>query len=143
MYAIQAFPQGPSHKSGRRPIPQNMDKKTLVLGATPNPDRYAYLAVTALQANGFTPVPVGVRPGQINGLDIQLGSPDLTDVHTVTLYLNPERQRPYYDYILALKPERIIFNPGTENAELARLAREQGIEVDIACTLVMLSIGAY
>lgn len=119
------------------------EKRTLVLGATPNPERYAYLAVMALQKNGFTPLPVGVRQGQINGLDIQEGQPDLADVHTVTLYINPARQEAYYDYILGLKPQRLIFNPGTENPELARLAREQGIEVEIACTLVMLSIGVY
>jgi hypothetical protein len=120
-----------------------MDKKTVVLGATPNPDRYAYLAVAQLREKGFTPIPVGVRRGEIEGIEIVQGTPELDEVHTVTLYLNPERQQDYYNYILGLKPQRIIFNPGTENTELARKAREAGIEVTVACTLVMLSIGAY
>ena len=64
-------------------------------------------------------------------------------MHTITLYLNSQRQKAYYDYILGLKPQRIIFNPGTENLELIKLAKEQGIEIEIACTLVMLSTGAY
>ena len=66
-----------------------------------------------------------------------------TDVHTVTLYLNPSHQKEYYDYILSLRPKRIIFNPGTENAELYRLANDHDIETREACTLVLLSTGQY
>lgn len=119
------------------------DKKTVVLGATTNPSRFAYLAVERLQRFGVPVVPVGIREGSINGTPIQLGQPPIEDVHTVTLYLNPLRQQPYYDYIIGLNPQRIIFNPGTENPELIRLARQAGIETDLACTLIMLSTATY
>ena len=76
-------------------------------------------------------------------MDIQKGQPQAEEIDTITLYLNPERQKEYYDYILGLQPKRIIFNPGTENFELVRLAKEQGIETEFACTLVMLSVGQY
>jgi len=119
------------------------DKKTLVLGATTNPTRYAFLATTRLQEHKIAVVPVGIRDGEINGEPILLGQPEVSDVHTVTLYLNPQRQEAYYDYILGLKPKRIIFNPGTENAKLSKVAREQGIETVVGCTLVMLSLENY
>ena len=86
---------------------------------------------------------VGLREANVFGVDIQKGQPLTEDVDTITLYLNPERQKDYYDYILGLHPKRIIFNPGTENFELVRMAKEKGIEVEIACTLVMLSVGVY
>jgi predicted CoA-binding protein len=118
-------------------------KKTLVLGATPDPSRYAFLAVSRLKKYGHQPVPVGVRAGSIEGIEILNGQPEVGGVDTVTLYLNPERQREYYDYIFSLQPKRIIFNPGTENPELIQLAAERGIETVEGCTLVMLSIGAF
>ncbi len=118
-------------------------RKTLVLGATPNPDRYAYLAVQALRRHGHEVIPVGIRPGEIGGVPILLGTPVVEGVDTVTLYVGPQRQPAYYDYLLSLAPRRIIFNPGTENADLAALAQARGIEVVEGCTLVMLSIGAY
>ena len=118
-------------------------KKTVVLGATPNPERYAYLATSRLKKAGHEVLPVGNKKGEIEGIVIENGTPQYEGVDTVTLYLNPDNQKPYYDYILSLKPKRIIFNPGTENWELVRLAKEQGIEAEIACTLVMLSIGNY
>ena len=86
---------------------------------------------------------VGLREANVFGVDIQKGQPLAEEIDTITLYLNPERQKDYYDYILGLDPKRIIFNPGTENFELVRMAKEKGIEVEIACTLVMLSVGAY
>lgn len=119
------------------------NKKTVVLGATPNPSRYAYIAMHRLTNAGIEAVPVGFREGQIAGVDILLGQPALEDVHTVTLYLNPQRQQPYYDYILSLNPARIIFNPGTENPELMRLARERGIDTETGCTLVMVAMDNY
>lgn len=119
------------------------EKKTLVLGATTRPTRYAYLATTRLQEHNIEVVPVGIREGEINGDQILLGQPEVENIHTVTLYLNPQRQEAYYDYILGLKPKRIIFNPGTENAKLSMLAREQGIETVVGCTLVMLSLKNY
>lgn len=118
-------------------------KRTVILGASASPDRYAYQAFMQLRAKGHEPLPVGVRAGKIEETDILLGMPVLADVDTVTLYVNPERQRDYYDYILGLNPKRIIFNPGTENAEFARMARERGIEVVIGCTLVMLTLNNF
>lgn len=118
-------------------------KKTVVLGATPNPERYAYLAVKKLLAYGHDVVPVGIRKGEIDGTPIQNGRPEISGVDTITLYLNPEHQRDYYDYIFSLQPQRLIFNPGTENPELMGLAREKGVETEVACTLVMLSVGDY
>jgi uncharacterized protein len=118
-------------------------KKTLVLGATPNPERYAYIATQRLLKAGHEVLPVGSKKGVIEGIVIENDTPPYEGVDTVTLYLNPDNQKPYYDYILSLHPKRIIFNPGTENWELVRLAKEQGIETEIACTLVMLSVGNY
>ena len=118
-------------------------KKTLVLGATTNPERYAYRAVQRLTQQGHEVIPIGVKIGDIGHLKILQGQPDVADLDTVTLYLGPERQKENYDYILSLQPKRIIFNPGTENPELAQLAEKQGIETIEGCTLVMLSIGTY
>ena len=118
-------------------------KKTIVLGATPNPARYAYRATSRLQEEGHEVIPIGIRKGEIEGIKIENGTPQYEGVDTITLYLNPDNQKPYYDYIFSLKPKRIIFNPGTENFELIRLAKEKGIETEIGCTLVMLSINNY
>lgn len=118
-------------------------KKTLVLGASPNPSRVSHTAIYRLQSNGHEVQALGVRPGNIDGIEIQLGRPTLEDIHTITLYLNPQRQTEYYDYILQLKPERLVFNPGTENPELMRLAKDNGIEVSIGCMLVMLATERY
>ncbi|MCR5890087.1 CoA-binding protein [Hymenobacter sp. J193] len=118
-------------------------KKTLVLGASDNPARYSYQAVHRLQRHGHEVVPVGIRKGQVAGLAIETDRPAAPDVDTVTLYVGPQNQPAWYDYILDLNPKRIIFNPGTENPELERLARQRGIETEEACTLVMLSAGQY
>lgn len=118
-------------------------KKTLVLGASTNPSRASYQAVHRLLNNGHEPVLVGIKKGEVAGIPILHGEPVLEDIDTITLYMNPVRQQPLYDYILDLAPQRIIFNPGTENAELIRLAREKGIEVEVACTLVMLASAQY
>ncbi len=120
-----------------------MSKKTLVLGASPNHDRYSWRAVVSLKKQGFEAVAVGNKAGEIEGQKIETGRPVLEDVDTVTLYLNAERQAGFYEYIFGLKPRRIIFNPGAENPELFDLARKKGIEVVDGCTLVMLSIGVY
>ncbi len=121
-----------------------MIKKTIVLGASTNETRYSNKAVKSLKRNGFEAVPVGIKKGAIAGIEILNGEPAVEDVHTVTLYLNPKRQKAYYNYIVNdLNPKRIIFNPGTENIELIKLANEKGIETEIACTLVMLSVGNY
>lgn len=113
-------------------------KKTLVIGASTNPDRYANMAVRLLRNNNYEVVALGLREGSIEDVIIQVGKPDLKNIETVTLYIAARHQAEWYDYILALLPKRIIFNPGTENDELAHLATQQGIEVIEGCTLVML-----
>lgn len=119
-------------------------KKTLILGASSNPERYAYKATVMLAKHGHEVYPVGLREGQIEDHEILTNNPLIKDVDTVTLYVGPKNQAVYYDYILnQIKPKRIIFNPGTENAELESLAKEQDIETEIACTLVLLSVGNY
>jgi len=118
-------------------------KKTLVLGASANPARYSYLALQRLAAHNHPVVAVGKRKGSVANIDIQTDPVNEEGIDTITLYLNPTNQKPYYDYILSLKPKRIIFNPGTENEELYSLARKNGIRVQEACTLVMLSTGQY
>lgn len=120
-----------------------MKKKTLVLGASENPSRYSHLAVRKLVAHGHPVVAVGRRNGKIGEVIISKDPLQEKDVDTVTLYLNPSNQVPYYDYILSLHAKRIIFNPGTENTELVEKARKQGIETEEACTLVMLSTSQY
>lgn len=117
--------------------------KTLILGATPNPSRYAYLAAHKLTKFDHEIVNVGIKTGNVAEVEILNGQPDVEDIDTVTLYVGPRHQPPYYDWLIGLNPRRIIFNPGTENPELAMLARKAGIETEVACTLVMLSSGQY
>lgn len=117
--------------------------KHVVLGASPNPSRYAYMAVMMLLEYGYDAVPVGIRAGNIEKTTIRLFPEPVSNVHTVTLYVGPERQRNMYSYILGLNPRRIVFNPGTYNEELARMAEEKGIETTEGCSLVMLRTGAY
>ncbi|SDE93032.1 CoA-binding protein [Chitinophaga filiformis] len=121
----------------------NDKKLTVVLGASPNPTRYSYLAVSRLTAHGHPVLAIGKREAQIGDTPVTKEHPVAADVDTVTLYMNPMLQREYYDYILQLHPKRIIFNPGTENEELAALADSKGIETMEACTLVLLSTGQY
>lgn len=118
-------------------------KKTLVLGASSNPSRYSYLAIKRLKAHGHEVVAIGKRAGNVDDVSIVTEQPAMEDIHTVTLYLNPANQKPYYDYIASLKPKRIIFNPGTENDELERKMLQKGANTLEACTLVMLSTGQY
>ena len=117
--------------------------KTLVIGASENPERYAYLAILRLRKNDIPVEAIGLRPGKVQDVIIQTGRPALEDIHTITLYLNPKRQKEYYEYFLSLKPKRVIFNPGTENPELEELLQNAGIETTEACTLVMLSTKQY
>jgi len=120
-----------------------MEKKTLVLGASENPDRYSNMAIRRLRAKGYPVIAIGNRIGQVLDVTIIKEQRPLDGIDTVTLYLNPKNQESYYDYILSLKPQRIIFNPGTENIALEHLAHEKGIQVQEACTLVLLSTGQY
>lgn len=119
------------------------DKKTLVLGATTNTSRYAYLAANRLVTHGHSIVNVGLKKGEVAGVPIEPPETIHKDIDTITLYVGPQNQPPLYDYILNTMPKRIIFNPGTENTELQRLANAKGIETEYACTLVLLSIGEY
>lgn len=120
-----------------------MNKKTLILGATPNEGRYANLAANRLVRSGHTIVNVGLREGFAAGVPIEKPEVIHDDIDTITLYVGPSNQEKLYDYILATNPKRIIFNPGTENSKLRRMANEKGIITDYACTLVLLSVGQY
>ncbi|MCX6315557.1 MAG: CoA-binding protein [Sphingobacteriales bacterium] len=118
-------------------------KKTLIIGASDNPARYSYLAINKLLAHGHPVVAVGRKTGEVAGIHIETGSPYVDDIDTIGLYINPEVQVAYYDYILSLHPKRIIFNPGTENPVFQELAARQGIQGLQACMLVLLSTNQY
>lgn len=120
-----------------------MNKKTLIIGASPNEDRYAFLAAERLVKHGHDIVNVGIKKGEVAGVEIEKADKIYSDINTITLYIGPSHQPEYYNYILETKPKRLIFNPGTENRELAKLAGNEGIETIQACTLVMLSTGQY
>lgn len=120
-----------------------ISKKTLVMGASSNPERYAYKAIKMLQRFGHPVVAVGKKEDEVDGLRIEKQQIPFENVNTVTLYLNPMNQKQYYDYIIGLKPKRVIFNPGTENPELYTLLRQNEIEIEVACTLVLLSTNQY
>jgi predicted CoA-binding protein len=120
-------------------------KKTVVVGATPNQSRYAYLAANMLAEYDHETVLLGIHKGDINGnniLDIRQ-KPAIEGVDTITLYIGPQRQPEWYQYLLSLKPKRIIFNPGTENDEFEKMATQQGVEATEACTLVLLRSRQY
>lgn len=121
----------------------NVHKKTLVLGASTNPARYSFMAINKLRRYGHDVVAIGLRPGRVSDVDFHIDHPEIDNLDTITLYLNANNQKPYHDYILQQNPKRIIFNPGAENHELKKLAKEKGIRTQDACTLVMLSTGQY
>ncbi|HRG78595.1 MAG TPA: CoA-binding protein [Cyclobacteriaceae bacterium] len=122
-----------------------MSKKTVIIGATTNPSRYAYIAAGMLTEYKHEIVPLGIKKGAVYGRQILPinGRPEVKDVDTVTLYIGPQHQPEHYEYILSLKPKRIIFNPGTENEEFVKLIEEAGSEALEACTLVLLRSGQY
>ncbi len=120
-----------------------MSKRTVVIGASSNPERYSYKATLSLKKHGHDVFPVGMHAGVIDGETILLNQPQIIDVDTVTLYIGLKNQATWSDYIFSLKPKRLIFNPGTENVELEKQAAEKGIDCLEACTLVLLSIGNY
>lgn len=120
-----------------------MNKNTLVLGASLKPNRYSNYAIQRLVVNDIKVVAFGLKAGEVSGIEIDTKLLPYKDVHTVTLYLNPNLQKDYYDYILSLKPERVIFNPGTENPELYNILGEHNIDFEAACTLVLLSTNQY
>ena len=122
-----------------------MNKKTLIVGATTNPNRYAYLAAERLARHQQDFIPIGIKKGEVLGQSIVdlKDKPALENIHTVTMYLGAKNQKEWEDYILSLHPKRIIFNPGAENPSLENKASEMGIEALQACTLVMLGSGQY
>ncbi len=120
-------------------------KKTLIVGATTNPERYAYLAAQRLTEHGHPIVPLGIKKGEVAGqpiLDLR-EKPKIEGIDTITMYIGPRHQAEWMDYLISLKPKRIIFNPGTENVEFEKKAREAGIKSEEACTLVLLSTGQF
>lgn len=120
-----------------------MKNVTLVLGASLKERRYSNIAIKRLRKNGLQVVAVGLRKGTIDDVTIDTEKEDYKNVDTVTLYLNPKRQEEYYNYIISLKPRRVIFNPGTENFEFIKLLKENNIDDEVACTLVLLSTNQY
>ncbi len=122
-------------------MPQS--KKTLVIGATPKPERYAYIATEMLHDFGHEVVPYGIKKGTIGDYTILNEWPSSQEFDTITLYINPTLQEGFYDQILALKPKRIIFNPGTENSALEEMAKAKNIKTLDACTLVLLRTNQY
>ena len=120
-----------------------MKKKTLVIGASLKTDRYSNIAINRLKTYDHEVVAIGLREGEVAGVSITKEKEPFTDIDTVTLYLNPKRQGEYYDYIVSLKPKRVIFNPGTENPEFYSILKENNIESEVACTLVLLGTNQY
>lgn len=120
-----------------------MAKKTLVIGGSIKPERYSNKAIKKLIQFNHQVVSIGMKPAVVEGVEIDMGYPQYKDIHTVTLYVGPRNQPQYYDYIFGLNPQRIIFNPGTENPELEDLAGKKGVETIEHCTLIMLSEGSF
>ena len=120
-----------------------IDKKTLVIGASKNPVRYSYLAIQSLRKHGNDVVALAKRMGKVADVSIQTEFPNKEEIHTVTLYVGPQRQPEYYEQILELNPKRVIFNPGAENKELETYLDRHQIYHSKACTLVLLSINKY
>ena len=118
-------------------------KKTLVVGGSIKPERYSNKAIHKLVRYGHPVVSIGLRKGEVKGVEIQTGFPELKDIHTVTLYIGPQNQPQYYDYLLNLNPKRIIFNPGSENSEFVKLAENKSVETIKHCTLIMLGDGIF
>jgi len=120
-----------------------MEKRTLVLGASLKPNRYSNYAIQRLVANHYGVVAFGIKKGEVNGVKIDTELKIYQDLHTVTIYLNPKRQKEYYEYIVSLKPQRVIFNPGTENPELYDILKSNNISFEASCTLVLLATNQY
>ena len=119
------------------------NKKTLVLGATTKPERYAFRAINALVEKGHTVLAIGQNTGEVAGVKIYTKAIPVKNIDTITLYLNPARQRDYYNYIVEAQPKRVIFNPGSENPELYQLLELNSIKAEVACTLVLLATNQY
>lgn len=118
-------------------------KLTVVLGASDNEERYSNKAIKMLHYYSYPIMAIGNKATFVNDIEVITSTPFIENVHTITLYLSPKNQEIYYDYIISLKPKRIIFNPGTENIYLMNLAQKNGIQTIEACTLVLLSTYQY
>jgi len=119
------------------------NKKTLVLGATTKPERAAFKAIEMLVERGHSVLALGQNMGEVAGINIKTKAIPLKNIDTVTLYINPTRQKEYYNYIVDAKPKRVLFNPGTENPEFYQLLELNNIKVEVACTLVLLTLNKY
>jgi uncharacterized protein len=120
-----------------------MNKKTVIIGASTNPERYSYKAIVSLKNHGHEVVALAIKEGEIGNTKFITSKLPLYEIHTVSMYINAQNQEDWVDYILNLKPKRIIFNPGTENSTFYKSATQLGIVCEEACTLVLLSIGNY
>lgn len=120
-----------------------MSKRTLVFGASLNPERYSNIAINRLKDFKHEVNAFGLKSGTVRDVHVDTTLINYEDIDTVTLYINPSQQVDYYDYIIGLKPNRVIFNPGTENPEFYDLLKKNAINFEVACTLVLLSIGQY
>lgn len=118
-------------------------KKTLVIGASENPDRYSNMAIRLLRQYHHPVVAVGNKKGKVGDVEIEKDQLPFNDIDTVTLYVGPQNQAAVYQYVLSLHPKRVIFNPGTENPDFEMQLEKAGIETEEACTLVLLRTGAY
>ena len=118
-------------------------KKTLVFGASLKPDRYSNLAIKRLVDNNIATEAFGMKEGETYGVQVKTNLQEFQNIHTVTLYMNPKRQQEFYNAIIGLNPKRVIFNPGTENIEFQEILRNKNIEVEVACTLVLLATNQY
>ena len=118
-------------------------KTALVLGASLKPNRYSYFAIERLLNSDIEVFAVGNVKGVVHGVKVKTEKLMFSDIHTVTLYLNPKIQKEYYDYIISLHPKRVIFNPGTENPELFQILKDNNIEFEVACTLTLLATNQY
>ena len=118
-------------------------KKTLIIGASNNPERYAYKAAERLLSHGHEIELIGLKPVEVFGKIVDTDRKNYNEIDTVTLYVGPRNQPDYYDYVLSLKPKRVVFNPGTENEEFENLLTKNGIVAEEACTLVLLGTGQY
>jgi len=118
-------------------------KTTLVIGASTKADRYSNKCIKLLQEHKIKTYAIGNKEGTVNQVKIETGFPHYTDINTVAIYLSEKNQEVYYDYVISLKPQRILFPPGTENHEFEIKARANGIITEQACPLVMLNVGTF
>lgn len=118
-------------------------EKALVFGASLKPERYSNIAIKRLVQKNIETVAFGLKKGEVSGVQINDNLKGFQNIHTVTMYVNPKRQKDYYNDIVNLRPKRVIFNPGTENLEFYNILKQNDIEVEVACTLVLLATDQY